>query len=98
MNNQSSVHRRLSVRQLLSWIAPGLAIPMLVLTLTPAEVWKAPIDDAVYQGFDPNLIYASGAVRIHSDFLEANVSASALTTVTLATSQRQKLSAAFNVT
>jgi hypothetical protein len=32
---------------------------MLALTVTPAEVWQAPASDAIYQGFDPNLVYVS---------------------------------------
>lgn len=32
---------------------------MLALMLTPAEIWRQPINDAIYHGFDPNIIYIS---------------------------------------
>src|SRR5207249_9361164 len=84
-------------RLLIRWAAPALALPMLALTLTPAEVWKPPIDDAVYSGFDSNLIYASGAVRISPSIVDARASANAITTVNLATTQRQKIAASVDV-
>lgn len=38
-------------------IVPALALIMLGLMIVPAEVWHFPVEDAVYRGFDPNLIY-----------------------------------------
>jgi hypothetical protein len=37
----------------------ALALLMAALILTPASVWHAPSVDAVYSGFDPNLLYVS---------------------------------------
>jgi len=42
-----------------AWSIPLMALSMLALTLVPAEVWHSPTNDAVYQGFDPNLIFVS---------------------------------------
>lgn len=41
------------------WLAPLLALLMLVLMLIPADFWDEPQNDAVYEGFDPNLLYVS---------------------------------------
>lgn len=44
-----------------AWLAiPILAAAMVVLTFTPGQVWHHPTNDAVYTGFDPNLMYATG--------------------------------------
>jgi hypothetical protein len=71
---------------------------MLALTLIPAEVWKAPIDDGVYQGFDANLIYTSGTVHIAPDLVTARSAANTITTVNLLTTQRQRVNASVDVT
>jgi hypothetical protein len=42
-----------------SVIALLLAAGILALTLIPASVWRHPATDAVYRGFDRNLIYVS---------------------------------------
>ena len=94
----SKHRRRLRLHRTLRWVAPALALPMLALTLIPAEVWKAPINDAVYRGFDANLIYTSGAVRVAPNTIDAVASANTITTVNLATTQRQRLAAAVDVT
>ncbi len=41
------------------WSMPLVALSMLAVMLVPAEVWHRPANDAVYQGFDPNLIFVS---------------------------------------
>lgn len=50
---------RISLASLVSWFAISLAAGIVVLTLIPAAVWRHPANDAVYRGFDPNLIYVS---------------------------------------
>ncbi len=37
-----------------------VAVAVLVLMLLPASVWKAPAVDAVYSGFDRNLMFSTG--------------------------------------
>ncbi len=46
-------------KRVFPWSIPLVALSMLAVMLVPAEVWHRPTNDAVYQGFDPNLISAS---------------------------------------
>jgi hypothetical protein len=43
--------------RLLPFAAVLVALLMLALMLVPASVWHSPENDAVYRGFDRNLIY-----------------------------------------
>jgi hypothetical protein len=43
----------------LFWTALLLAVAMLILMLIPAELWHHPLNDAVYRGFDRELVVAS---------------------------------------
>jgi Gpi18-like mannosyltransferase len=44
---------------LLSALAVVLAVLIVALILVPVHVWRQPAVDAVYSGFDPNLMYVS---------------------------------------
>jgi hypothetical protein len=41
----------------LSAAVVAVAVMMIALILVPARLWHHPVNDAVYRGFDPNLIY-----------------------------------------
>ena len=41
----------------MSHVVTFVALLLLLLMLVPAAAWRQPEDDAVYHGFDPNLIY-----------------------------------------
>lgn len=75
---------------------------MLALILTPAEVWKAPATDAVYKGFDANLIYTNdgggGSVQVSPDSLGITASSNSNPSANLATTLLQRLEARFDVT
>ena len=43
----------------LKWAIPIVAIFVIILMLVPPDIWNHPKIDAIYEGFDPNLIYAS---------------------------------------
>ena len=73
---------------------------MLALTFTPAEVWRAPVDDAVYHGFDPNLMYAragSGTVHVSPGSIDMTAPPNSYPTVNLATTLLPKLTAGLDV-
>ena len=76
----------------------GLALATLAITLLPAEVWRAPVNDAVYRGFDRNLIYTTGEVRVSRGAIDAIAPADSVTSVNLATTLRQRLAASVDVT
>jgi len=84
------------------WAVPAVAVLMLALTLTPAEVWHAPAVDAVYKGFDPSLQYATGgdggSVSISHAAVDLTAPAGSQPTINLATTPLQKLNAAVDVT
>jgi len=86
----------------LVWAVPVIALLMLGLTLTPAGVWKAPADDAVYHGFDPNLVYVgkgdSGVVNVSPASVEFKASKGSSPGVILATTPLQKFVASVDVT
>ncbi|TME44439.1 MAG: hypothetical protein E6I60_16755 [Chloroflexi bacterium] len=75
---------------------PALALVMLAITVVPAEVWRAPGNDEIYDGFDPNLVYASpggsGHVRVARDVIDVTAPSSSRPSVNLATTLRQTLS------
>lgn len=74
---------------------------MLGLTLTPAEVWRPPVNDVVYNGFDPNLIYTSrgggGAVAVTPGSIDLITGPKSTPSVILATTLMPKLSASVDV-
>ena len=45
------------MHKFIKWVVPGVALLILVLMLVPADFWDQPNNDAVYQGFDSNLVY-----------------------------------------
>ena len=84
-----------------AWGIPALAGLMLALTLMPAQVWKAPADDASYSGFDPNVIFtsstsSSGSADVSRDAVKILAEGSTVG-LNFATTQLQKLSASFVV-
>jgi hypothetical protein len=74
---------------------------MLVLTLIPAAVWKAPTNDASYSGFDPNLVYASrggdGTVQVSAGAVDITAPPGSTPSANLATTLLQKLNASVGV-
>jgi len=70
---------------------------MLAITAVPAQVWRAPVNDAVYAGFDPYLDYSvaggAGSVQTTMDSVDMTAPAS----INLATTLLPKLSAAIDV-
>ncbi len=83
------------------WGVPVIAVLMLAITALPAGVWKAPVNDQVYTGFDPNLEYAtiagSGSVRLSKEAIDITAPPSSLASVNLATTILPKMDAAFDV-
>jgi hypothetical protein len=49
------------------WLVPFVAAAALVLTCIPAEVWHHPATDTIQNGFDRNLMYATGGAEISRD-------------------------------
>ena len=78
-----------------------MAILMLAVTLVPAEIWRAPANDAIYHGFDSNLMYASGGSTGHVEMSKTSVDITAppiaQPTVNLATTLLPNFSAAVDV-
>ncbi len=82
------------------WIVPALAAAMITIILIPSGVWKAPAVDAVYHGFNANLIYANnggGTISISNDAIEINASRNSQPSVNLATTPLQRLRASVEV-
>lgn len=83
-------------------IVPAIAAGMLALTLTPAGVWHAPAVDAVYNGFDSNLLYTSvagkGSAAVSKTQVDLTAATGSLATANLATTLMPKLDAAVDVT
>jgi hypothetical protein len=82
---------------------PAVALLILGLTLTPADIWRAPATDAAYKGFDANLIYATGDgdggnVQVSRDTVQLTALTQSQPTVTFATTQLRKLNATADVT
>jgi len=74
-----------------------LALAMLGLTVTPAEVWKAPAVDAVYSGFDPSLISTTGDVDVTRHQIEIGASRNTFSTINFATTLRDRVAADIDV-
>ena len=74
-------------------IAVLLAAGIVILTVIPASVWRHPATDAVYRGFDRNLIYVSptgpapnaGAIKVSQDSLSISTTPGSHPTVHLVT-------------
>jgi hypothetical protein len=89
---------------LISVGAAVLAALILCLMLIPVSVWRHPVNDAVYKGFDPNLIFVSptgptkvpGAVTVSPDTLTLDAAAGSHPTVHLLTTPLS-FSASFDV-
>jgi hypothetical protein len=83
------------------WPAPLLAGLMLLITILPAQIWKTPTNDAVYTGFDPNLIYATtaagGSVALTRGSINIDAPSGADPTVLLATTLLPKLIASVEI-
>jgi len=85
---------RVGARRAFAWAIPLTALAMLALMLVPADAWRQPTDDAVYSGFDPNLIYvnargdatADGVVRVQTESLQLTALPDSQPTVHLVTS------------
>lgn len=71
---------------------------MVALTVTPAEVWKAPAVDAACSGFDPNLLSRSGDVVVTPHQIDMGPPPTAFSTVNFATTLRERLAADVDVT
>lgn len=76
---------------------PALALAMLAITAVPAQVWRAPVNDAVYTGFDPNLAFTAEAGSGTARVSRAEVDMTAPASVNLATTLLPKLSSSFDV-
>jgi hypothetical protein len=88
----------LSLHRLLRWVAPGLALPMLALTLIPGETWSAPAYDETYGGFDANLVSTSAGVHVTPEIADVTASADSISTINLATTLRRKLAVSLDAT
>ena len=91
--------------RLLPFAAVLAALAMLALMLAPASVWHSPENDAVYWGFDRNLIYADergyaladGDIDISPESLQFTALPNSRPTVHLATTPFELLQAAMDV-
>jgi len=89
---------------LISVGATVLAALILCLMLIPVSVWRHPANDAIYEGFDPNLIYVSptgptkvpGVVTVSPDTLTLEAAPGSHPTVHLLTTPLS-FSASFDV-
>jgi hypothetical protein len=92
----------MSLHKALIWAVPALALLMLALTVTPAEVWNAPANDAIYNGFDPNLVYVakgdSADVKVSPTSIVFNALPSSFPEVILATTPVQRFITSVDVT
>ncbi len=86
------------LRGLLLWAPPGIALPMLALTLIPGQVWSASTVDQVYRGFDRSLITRSGSVQVAPGVAEFKASPDSAATANLATTLRRTLDASVDAT
>jgi hypothetical protein len=80
---------------------PALALAMLALTVTPAETWNPPADDALYKGFDANLIYTStgrnGSVQVTPSSIVMTAEPQSSPTANLFTTPLKKARASLDV-
>jgi len=82
-----------------AWGPPVLAALILLLILVPAEFWRLPSDDAVYEGFDPFLIYvdqrggaeSAGAIDLSPAKIRLVALPNSRPTLTVATTPLKKL-------
>jgi hypothetical protein len=89
---------------LISATAVLLAALIVALVLTPAGLWRHPATDAIYKGFDSNLLYISptgpstkaGVIKVSSDALTISATAQSHPTVHLLTTPLS-FSTAFDV-
>ena len=91
------------IRKWLPWAVPAVALFIAGLTLAPAEIWRAPAVDAVYKGFDANLLYTTnggdgGYVQVSRDTVGLTAAAGSQPTVTLATTALRRVNASVDVT
>lgn len=96
-----------SIRQnALFWAALLVAVAMLILVLIPSEVWHHPINDAVYRGFDRELIVTSetsfpargqGVVDVSPSSLKLTALADSRPAVTLLTTPLRSFRAAMDL-
>src|SRR5690349_2937716 len=86
----------LRLQRILPALAAVVAVAALVVILLPASLWKSPANDAVYKGFDSNLLVTNtGGAKVSISHSEIDLAAprSGQPTVNLATSLLPKLSA-----
>src|ERR1700680_4965430 len=83
----------ISLDTLISAAAVVLAVLIVTLILTPVGVWRHPAKDAIYHGFDSNLLYISpsglaaspGGIKVNSNELTVDATAGSHPTVDLLT-------------
>src|SRR5690348_13094380 len=68
-----------------------VALPMVVLTLIPAGFWTAPVEDALYHGFDPNIVVTSGAVLVTNQSATLSPTPQSNAAITVATTLRARM-------
>src|SRR5436305_14228117 len=87
--------------RILRWVVPAVAVAILALMLIPAQVWKAPADDAVYHGFDRNLMYSTGgggvSVRVTSSLVDIHARPNGRPSINLATTLQPRMEASASV-
>jgi len=92
-------------RRLRGWAVPLLALLIVSLVVIPAETWSHPANDAVYSGFDADLIYvdedggavSEGVVKVSPDSLMITALPDSQPTVHLATTPLKKITASVDV-
>ena len=95
----------IGVNRIVHWLPIGVAVLIVGLTLVPVATWRHPSTDAVYNGFDPNLMFVSaqgpgtkaGAVDMSSATLTMGASDGAHPTADLVTTPLS-FSASFDAT
>ncbi|MEM2514616.1 MAG: hypothetical protein QXU81_09970 [Candidatus Bathyarchaeia archaeon] len=88
-----------------NFAVPIVALVMLVVMLTPAEVWNHPAEDEVYHGFDPNVVYSdekgyapyTGAIEITHEFIKLTALPNSQPTVHLITTPLKSFRVAMDV-
>lgn len=77
-------------------VAPLIAAGSLALMLVPPSLWSVPTYDAIYTGFDPNLMYSSGSVRMTSSTLELRAASGSDASANLLTTPLQHVAASLD--
>jgi hypothetical protein len=93
------------IQEVFKWVVPSIALSLLVLTLVPAEFWQQPAVDAIYQGFDFNLLYidekgyatAKGIIEISNSSLKLTALPFSNPTVHLLTTPMQRFRAEMDI-